>query len=63
MAVHVPGGFARYDGWTHCSAPFLVPRADKDGNVISGLRLPEPKRAAGKPTVDVAVPQRELRPA
>jgi len=21
--------------------PFLVPRADKDGNVISGLRLPE----------------------
>src|SRR6267143_2045174 len=39
---HVPGGF-RNDliaGPTSV-LPFLVPRADKDGNVISGLRLPE----------------------
>ena len=39
---HVPGGF-RNDMMAGPTAvlPFLVPRADKDGNVISGLRLPE----------------------
>jgi alpha/beta hydrolase family protein len=39
---HVPGGF-RNDlvaGPTSV-LPFLVPQVDKDGNVISGLRLPE----------------------
>jgi hypothetical protein len=39
---HVPGGL-RNDMMAGPTAvlPFLVPRADKDGNVISGLRLPE----------------------
>ncbi len=40
--THVPGGFRNDLGAEPTSVlPFLLPQVDKDGNITSGLRLPE----------------------